>query len=255
MTEGTHVTPKLGKAPARPEAVKLKLANYINTTQFPTPPASFGHESLIQSWGMLGNDQYGDCVWAGAAHETLMWNAEAHHPVTFTSQSVLSDYSAVTGFNPNDPNTDQGTDMQKAASYRKKTGVKDAIGRRHQVGAYLAITPGNVQEHLLALYLFGAVGIGIEFPDTAMRQFNYAKPWDVVPGAKIQGGHYIPLVARRNNMLVCVTWGRTQPMTDAFFSKYNDESIVYISNEMLVNGKSPEGFNVQQLQADLAQLH
>ena len=68
MTEETlHVTPKLGKVPARPDAVKLKFSSYINTNQLPTPPASFGHENLIQSWGMLGNDQYGDCVWAGAA--------------------------------------------------------------------------------------------------------------------------------------------------------------------------------------------
>jgi hypothetical protein len=31
----------------------------------------------VAHWGMLGNDHYGDCVWAGAAHETMLWNKEA----------------------------------------------------------------------------------------------------------------------------------------------------------------------------------
>ena len=92
---GRHLPFKLGKKPARPGAVKFKLAN---------------------------------CVWAGAAHETMLWNKEAARTITFNDQSVLKDYSAVTGFNPNDPNTDQGTDMQVAASYRRKTGVHDAAG-------------------------------------------------------------------------------------------------------------------------------
>ena len=64
-------------------------------------------------------------------------NKDAARTVTFNNQSVLKDYSAVTGFNPNDPNTDQGTDMQVAASYRRKTGVLDAAGKRHKVIAYL----------------------------------------------------------------------------------------------------------------------
>jgi len=86
-----------------------------------------------------------------------------------------------------------------------------------------------------------------------MDQFNAGKPWDVVPGSTIEGGHYVPLVAHRENLEV-VTWGRVQQMTPAFLERYNDESIVYLSPEMLTAGKSPEGFNLVQLQADLAAL-
>src|SRR5215468_8854266 len=129
---GKHLPFKLGKKPARPGAVKFKLANYLVKLKLPTPPQVFGHEGLIgANWGMLGNDQYGDCVWAGAAHETMLWNKEAARAVSFSDKSVLSDYSAATGFDPNDPSTDQGTDMQAAASYRKKTGIRDAKGKRH----------------------------------------------------------------------------------------------------------------------------
>ncbi len=245
---------KLGKTPARPGAVKMKLSTYLAKPQLPVPPANFGHYDIIPNYGMLGNDNYGDCVWAGAGHETMMWCEEVGSPVSFTDKGVLSDYSKVTGFKPNDPSTDNGTDMQLAASYRRKTGVVDAAGKRHKVVAYLALVKGNLDQQMSAAYLFGAVGIGIKFPKSAMDQFNAGKPWDVVAGAKLDGGHYIPLVGRANGNLLVITWGKIQEMTPAFFKKYNDESIVYLTKEDLKANVTPEGFNISQLQTDLAAL-
>lgn len=251
----TPVTLKLGKKPARKGAVLFKLANYINKAALPVPPLHFGHEKAIKAnaWAMLGNDQVGDCVLAGAAHETMLWNLEAGTKVAFNDKAVLSDYTAVTGYDPADPNTDQGTDMQAAASYRRKTGVVDSKGKRHKIEAYLAITPGDLQEHLIALYLFGAVGIGLQFPAGAMTQFNAGKPWSTKDAGGIDGGHYVPLVAKREYLEV-VTWGKIQRMTHAFFAKYNDESVAYVSLEALTNNKSPEGFDSAALLADLEAL-
>jgi hypothetical protein len=243
---------KLGKLKSK-KAVTFKFSDYVLTQELPKPPSTFGHERLVANWQMLGNDSYGDCVWAGAAHETMMWNKEAGKDVSFTDKAVLSDYSAVTGFNPHVPSSDNGTDMQQAASYRRKTGVVDSLGKRHTIAAYLALTPGDLVQHYQALWLFGAVGIGIEFPSTAMDQFNKNKPWSVVRGASIEGGHYIPLVAKRKQ-IECVTWGKVQPLSTAFFRKYNDESLAYVSLECLVNNKSPEGFDAQALLDDLAKL-
>jgi hypothetical protein len=247
---------KLGKLPARPGAVKLKLTDYIDKTALLTPPKTFGHQNLVPSndWGMLGNDQFGDCVWAGAAHETILWNEEAGRYVRFEDYAVLSDYSAVTGFKPTDPNTDQGTDMQVAASYRRKTGVVDAGGKRHKIAAYLAIKPRNMSELQQAMYLFSNVGIGIKFPSSAMAQFDGGLPWSVVKGARIDGGHYIPAVGYDSTYVYVVTWGKLQKMTWAFFAKYCDEALAYLSSEMLTNGKSPEGFDLAGLQADLAKV-
>lgn len=245
----------LGKAPARKNSILLRLENYIHFRGLPEAPPVFGQEALVSDWGMLGNDNYGDCVWAGAGHETMLWNAEAGASVIFTDDDVLSDYSAVTGFDPNDSSTDNGTDMQKAAAYRQKTGVLDAAGDRHRVEAYVALKRRSVDWVMRAAYAFGAVGVGIRFPSTAMTQFNAGKPWSYVPFSKVEGGHYIPVVGRAaNGNLLCVTWGQIQEMTPWFFFKYNDENIAYLSLEALKNSENLLGLNVRQLEADLRAL-
>lgn len=248
---------KLGKLPARKNAVKLKFTDYIDLTKFPKIPDTFGHENKIRKfdWNTLGNDEVGNCVFAGACHETMIWSLMGGNECAkFTAKTAISDYSAVTHYDPKIPESDRGTDMQVAASYRKKVGILDADGKRHKVEAYLALPVGNLQIHMIALYLFGAVGIGILFPASAMEQFNAGEVWDVVPNSPIQGGHYIPLVGKRED-IVNVTWGTTQPMTDEFFQRYNDESIVYLSKEMFIDRKSPEGFDYDQLLLDLQKLN
>ena len=250
---------KLGKTPARRGAVKFKLSAYLVKHKLPTPPKMFGHQGLIGSkkWGLFANDLYHDCVWAGAAHETMLWNKEAHRPVKFTDKNVLKAYAAVTGFSPKDPTTDRGTDIQHAASYRRKTGVLDARGKRHKIHAYLALKPGDVDLLAIAMYLFSAVGIGLRLPERAMKQFAAGKPWDVVPGRHRTGGHYVSGVGRdiKGNFVV-VTWGRLQVMTPRFYKKYCDEAIAYISEEMLVPPRDTtlEGLDLAQLAADLKGL-
>jgi hypothetical protein len=244
---------KLGLKPFVHDSRDLLFSRYRTGAPLPKHPAHFGHENLVQQWDMLGNDQYGDCVWAGAAHETMLWNAMAQRTVTFTTEGVLSDYAACTGFDPHDPATDQGTDMRAAMKYRQKTGIVDAEGNRHKIGAYAWIQPGNYDHFLEAVWLFGACPIGIQVPQSAMDQFNGNKPWSVVSGSPIEGGHYIPGVADRTYPEI-VTWARVQPMTRAFYLKYCDAACAVISEEMLSHGKSPEGFDLAALQADLKAL-
>jgi hypothetical protein len=243
---------KLGKTPARPDAVSFKLTQFL--TALPKVPKRFGHEVAVKDWGMLGNDQYGDCVWAGAAHESMLLNAEVAKDVEFTDKSVLGDYSKVTGFNPKEPNSDQGTDMKTAASYRRKTGVADGAGKRHKIAAYLGIKAGDVGYAKAAAYLFGAAGVGIQFPDSAMDQFNNGEPWTPVKGASIEGGHYVPLVGFDGKYLLVVTWGQVQKMSVDFYKEYCDEALAYVSEEFISKGKSPEGFELTQLENDLKVL-
>ena len=243
---------KYGKTAPRPEAVTFKFSRYL--TDLPKYPRCFGHEKLIKDWGMLGNDRYGDCVIASKAHMSMIWCAEGETCANFSTDNVLSDYSALTGFTKSDPATDNGTDMKLAASYFRTNGFLDAIGNRHKVLVYLSIDPGDWEQTLAAVWLFGAVEAGLRMPKSSVDQFNRGLPWYHVPNSPIDGMHCVPIIARRT-MLKCVTWGRLQSMTKRFYKENNDESIVYLSEEMLgADGVSIEGFNLEQLKEDLAKL-
>lgn len=243
---------KLGKKPATRTRKLVKFADFLDTSSLPPLPAGdFGHDSLVRpgSWGMLGNDQYGDCVWAGASHETMMWLAEAGNPkatTLFTEKTALAAYSAVTGFKASDPDTDQGTDMEAAAKYRQKTGIVDTTKAHHKIGAYVDLTPGNITELWYAAWLFDGVGIGVEFPSQWMDAFNKGPGgfWDRVTKPKIEGGHYISGLARTGGRLNIVTWADDHPrLTTRGYQQFNDQTLAYASKDKLHSGVDTNGYD------------
>lgn len=246
---------KYGKAPATLDDRDIKLRSILSSNQLPVPPTRFGYGTIYKDWGMLGNDQYGDCVWAGIAHEVMGFTKLAGFPVNFSTNGVLSDYSAVTGFNRNDPNSDQGTNVRDAYKYWHGTGVVDSIGRRHKIGAYVSFTPGDYSELMTACYLFEFVGIGFQVQEAQEEQFNAGQPWDYVPGSPIIGGHYVVPTGRvspADNGLL--TWGKRQSFTQRFYENLCDEAWVAVTEEELKNGVNRRGLNLSQLNADLAAL-
>lgn len=247
---------KLGKLPPVEDKRDLKFSDYLVSTLKPAP-VGYGHASLVKNdWGMLGNDYYGDCTCAGAAHRAMVWNAAGGRQISFKTQDVLGVYSAVTGFDPNDPSTDQGAMIRDVLKYCRNTGMKDANGVVHKIGAYVSIDAKDFKQLLQALYLFEVVEIGFEVPAFAMDQFNDGDPWVLENhNTQIEGGHDVPIVGRPNaEGLQVVTWGQIQKMGKGFYEKYNDEAWAIISPEMLNNGISLEGFNLQQLTEDLAKI-
>jgi hypothetical protein len=256
---------RMGKQSATYDRRDLKFRDFLVAERLPAPPARFGYGALFGDWGMLGNGPddsvqpgfqgAGDCVWAGADHETMLWNSEAGHPVTFTGANAISDYSAVTGYVIGDDSTDQGTNVRTALGYRRSTGVVDGGGTRHTIGAYVSLEPGNWEELMQAAYVLLAVGIGIEFPSSAMDQFDNGQPWSVVPGAQVEGGHYVSVTGRRApDDIGLITWGKRQGMTRSFYTKYCDEAWGIASEEELKNGKNVRGFDYAGLQTALQQL-
>ena len=103
-------------------------------------------------------------------------------------------------------------------------------------------------------HLFGAAGIGLQLPSSAVAQSEHGQAWSVVTGSPIEGGHYVPLVGRQADGLHVVSWGADQLMTEAFPKAYCDEAIAYVSQECLINQRSPEGFSYADLISDLAAL-
>lgn len=247
---------KLGKRPAEPSPKDLRFADYVIRPKVKQAPKGFGHHPMVQRpWGMLKNDELGDCEIARQLHATMLANATAGNQVEFTDQEAVRVYSAVTGYVPGDPSTDNGTYMRDCLSFARKHGVVDSAGVNHKIGAYLSIDPKDTALLLRALWLCDQVAIGFEVPQSAMDQFGQGRPWTVVPGSPTIGGHAIEVVARpAAEGLTAVTWGRLQRLSFGFYRAYNDEAWAVISPEAIAGGHTLEGFDLAALETDLASL-
>jgi hypothetical protein len=231
----------------------LKYDNYRIDKLVGDIPTAGGYKGRVSDFGMLANDTLGDCGPAGIDHGFMQTNTLAGKPIQFDPANTISDYSAITGYNPDDPNSDQGTDMQTAYSYVTKTGMIDKAGKRHKIGAYLGLnnTQAQLQE---VIYIYDRAGIGFNFPSYAMTAFNNGQAWDYKPGQKytIDGGHYVEGIYYDATGVTVVTWGKEQLMTWAFFLKFCDESYLLVDDELLnAQGLTPNGLNVDLLNQDL----
>lgn len=248
---------KFGKLPAR-NAMSFKFEGFVNRAALPVIPKTFHRQGLVPTWYGLGNDRFANCVWAGAAHETMLATTQQRGLKSrsrFTIFDVNSDYAAVTGFDPKKPETDVGTDMKAAASYRRTTGILDATGERHRIDSYQALRIGDPDQLAVAMWLTGAVGVGLKVTQSAMDQFDKGLPWTVVESSPVIGLHYVPTYDRLSNgNFLCVTFGQDQEMEPAFYHRYSDEAAAYITIDRLVNNISPEAFDLEKLRTMLAAL-
>src|SRR2546425_8758875 len=143
------ITFRGGRKLPHPEVVRprLHLGQFLTGT-YPPAPAVVDYTSKVPEWPMYGNDQYGDCVWAMIGHSIEAATSYGRGAtVEVTDADVLKGYSDVTGFRPDDPSTDQGTVIQDALDYWRKTGVGG-----HKILAFAQVDIHNPSEVDAALY-------------------------------------------------------------------------------------------------------
>lgn len=248
---------KLGKQTARHDPRTLLLASYV-TPALPTPPANFDLTTKVSAWGMMDNDQIGDCTCAAAGHLLMEWTANAGKKMfTPSDKQIVAAYSAITGYNPTTGANDNGAVEIDVLNYWRQSGIAG-----HKIGAYVALEPANHAHVMDSVYIFEGCYIGLRLPKSAQPQVQNHQPWSVPPGGPTGdgtpgswGGHAIPVVAYDSRGVTVVTWGALQTMTWSFWETYCEEAYAILSNDYLSKKKqTPQGLNLQQLQADLADL-
>lgn len=262
MTQPEHVQTsyadrKLGLLPKHTDETahpRLKLAEFL-TPGYTVPPV-VDYAAQVTSWPVARNDVLGDCTAADACHGIQVWSTYGQGAtVTPSDADVVAFYSGSTGYNPVDPSTDRGGNMQDVCNYFLKTGMAG-----HTIAAFFSVDPAQPDHLRAALWLFGGVSAGFPFPSSAMAQFDAGQPWDVVDGATIEGGHDVLLVGMTagGNYRV-VTWGKVQEVTPAFWAKYmadptSGEAWARVSLEWVRNNGTPEGLSADAVNAAFQQL-
>jgi hypothetical protein len=236
---------KLGLLPHTPDERDVALTSVYTPT--PERPDTFGATGL--DWGVLGNDEWGDCYWASAAHEVM---AEAHlagRDPGFGTEDVLSTYASylrLEGVWELTQRNDEGTDARAGAKYRKAHGVRDASGHAHHIGAYTFIEVPDYELIKSAVHDFEGITVCVNLPESAEDAFRTEGPkvWDYVKGSPILGGHAIAGTSVQDDKLFIVSWGEEVELTEAFVEKYLQTCVVYVSGSTLDGtGHTPAGLD------------
>ena len=242
---------KLGKKPAvfDPKTKKLTapLKSIVNTT-----PSNINWINGV-SWPMWNNDRIGCCTQVSVASAIRTWNFNEGSNVLLTDDMVIKNYSDESGYNPTNPNSDQGaveTDVLKRwvnIGYQTPNGVNKLID-------FGFINPRNHKSVQRAIYLMGGLYIGISVPQFAMESQN--QTWDLeYNDTEIVGGHAIYLHGYDNDYLYLNTWGSEWKMSWDFFNQYCDEAYGLVSEDWLNKNKnSPIGENLSTLIQELNNL-
>jgi hypothetical protein len=252
---------KLGKQSPRHDPRTLLFATYA-TPALPAPPPSLNLTTKMKApWGMMDNAQVGDCTCAAAGHLMMEWTSNAQSKIfTPSDAQIIAAYSAVTGYNPKTGANDNGAQEIDVLNYWRQTGIAG-----HKIQAFLALEPSNDTHIMDGTWIFGGCYIGLALPKSAQAQSSNKQIWSVPPGGTggdgapgSWGGHAVPVVAYDSRSLTVVTWGALQTMTWGFWAAYCDEAYAILSPDFLEQKKgqpvTPDGFNVQQLLADLSDL-
>lgn len=244
--------PRLGKLPPREDPRTFRFAKY--TKQLATPPAFTRWHSAVlwDKWPMLANDVVGDCAIAAAAHHIHGWTAnEGPEPVVLSEEAVLADYSAITGYDPANPETDRGTVMLDALRYWRREGMG---GRK--IEGYAKIN--GSKEARQAIWAFGGIYVGLSLPISAQNQNVWRVPAGGARGKGRRGswgGHAVPVLGYDERGLHCITWGSVKRMSWGFFNTYCDEAYACFSPaDWALDGRAPSGFDIDTLRADLNAL-
>lgn len=245
---------RLGRLPEDRSKPRLTLTPHLTA---PPPPPSADWYSHVRAWGVLGNQDWGDCVFAGNGHIIEQQTALGEGTeITITDAQALAEYSRVTGFNPaagppgSNP-TDQGALIQDGLADLRKNGLAG-----QKIAAFARVNEADETELKTALAELGAVSLGVNLPQSAMDQFDAGQPWTVIPDdGGILGGHCIIAAGYDQQHVYIVSWGRVVPVAWDWLRAYCEEAWAVVSAMWAGRGgKDPEGVDLRGLGAQFAAL-
>jgi hypothetical protein len=253
----TPIRFKFGKHPPKHDPRTLQFKTYVEAA-LPAPPAieKTWMAKIDKHWGMMGNDNYGDCTCAAAGHMIMEWTANtASKPLVVPDASILQFYENFSG-----GNADAGATLLDVLNYWHKTGLYE-----HEILAFVAITLKDPAQIKSAVSIFANCYIGLALPHFAADPPGGGDltkvPW-VVPAGGPSGkaapnpnnGHCVAAVGYDEQNLYVVTWGEIKPMSWEFYTAYADEAFAVLSKDWLAKRKAPNGFALQALEKDLSRI-
>lgn len=239
----------LGKLAPRDDSRTLKLSNYILRDWLPPIPdcAAWCVAYEPSKWGMMGNDRYGDCVFATAAHIVMCARAnESGIIAPIPDDEVIATAAALNGL-------DGYVVLDRLKYWRKHLMFGSKIEAFCQV---------DINDMLMrtAIYIFGHLDIGLAMP----RAWQNTSFWGAGDGSDFEsnswGGHSVPLLgytahSEMDIVYYACSWGNIVTITQETLKAYCDEAYVSILPDWYAADRiTPSGFDYRTLQEDLVNI-
>lgn len=217
----------------------------------PEPPVSVDWTHNIPHFGMMLNDQLGDCTCAAVYHARQIWTANVITEQTESDDMVLKLYEEACGYVPGNLNSDNGGVEQHVLLHLLNTGFPLNDGSRDKILAFVEVDPRNIDDVKRTINECGVAYIGFEVPKNLLPSdgSNPAPVWKLDPNdCDTEGGHAVILAGYDEEGPIVISWGEKYKMTWEFFQYFTDEVYAIASNDwFLKTGKTPLGLTLDEL--------
>ena len=256
---------KFGRKPRRfsPAFPHYSALKYMLAAPLPSPPSSVDWTGkLPDDLGQMLNNQLGCCVKSAWYHAIQLWSSVARGAeVTEPDAKVELLYELAAGYNPTDPATDQGSDMQTTLTWLLNNGTPTSPAARtpDRLVAFVEVDPANQEDVQRTIDDCGLAYIGFNVPQWFADQLDSGtlpNVWDVDPAGDqtIVGGHCVILPGyQTDGSYGVISWGsKDYGMTPAFFAAFVDEAYGPVNDAWLeATGKTPLGLSLATLEAQM----
>jgi hypothetical protein len=253
----THRRYRMGRVRPVARCPRFSLQNYLMRS-LPPPPATCDYSAnAAKALSQLYlNNTLGDCVIAGIGHVVGVLTGGAGNQFVYSSEQIVQLYSAIGGYVPGKPNTDNGCDEQTALNYWQHNGAPQGS---HQIAGWIAVNGADPVEYRTALWLFENLYFGIELPDQWVNPEPHASgfTWDAAGPPDPNNGHCVVGVGYTAKGVKICSWRMLGTLTDAAIAKYatktgEGELYTVVSQDAIdrAAAKAPNGFDWSQLIAD-----
>jgi hypothetical protein len=223
----------------------LKMSTYA--VAIPDPPESFDNLQVVyQKLGINdptilypidGNDEYGDCTFAGMAHARTTYGGLVGVKNIPVAKDVINAYFKFTC------GKDSGCNELAVLKYWRKKG----FAGEKPLG-FVSIDPKNHTHVKQAIQLFGGVYLGFNVQEQCQNDFENGVTW--TPGTLLNEGHAIYAVSYDKDTVTVLTWGNIQKGTWDWWDETVDEAYAILPQEAQTPGFAP-GFDLAELQKDI----